>query len=281
MQKNIDLKKVVAINDLCGCGSCSLKIILPVLAAAGLDCLSCPTAILSAHTAYPAYSFHDMTTELSNYFESWQRLEMDIAAIYSGFLGSVDQIDIISKFIDRQTKTLILIDPVMGDHGEAYKTYTPEMCMLMRKLAGKADILTPNLTEAALLLNEPYGNREIDEEQAKVLCHKLHDLGAKNIVLKGVRGPSKQIINYVSQANGDWNFIAKPEINCSVFGSGDFFASLLLASFLRGHSLVEACDFAADLTGRAIELSQYYPDHRRRGICCEFFLGEIAAKFVK
>ena len=155
--------RVAAVHDLSGLGRCSLSVILPVLSVMGIQCCPLPTAVLSAHTAFPAAksaSFLDLTPEMEQGTRHWRELGMDFDAIYSGFLGSARQISVLRQFIHdfRREDTLVLVDPVMGDHGKVYRTYTPEMCRLMGELAAQADLITPNATEAAILLEEDYAN---------------------------------------------------------------------------------------------------------------------------
>ena len=153
--------KVAAVHDLSGLGRCSLSVILPVLSVMGAQCCPLPTAVLSAHTAFPApevAAFQDLTGAMEQTLVHWEALHTSFDAIYSGFLGSLQQIDVLQSLIHRlrRKETLVLIDPVMGDHGRVYRTYTPEMCEQMIRLAAEADLITPNLTEAALLLGEPF-----------------------------------------------------------------------------------------------------------------------------
>ncbi len=153
--------KVAAVQDLSGLGRCSLSVILPVLSVMGTQCCPLPTAVLSAHTAFPApeaAAFQDLTGAMEQTLDHWEALHVTFDAIYSGFLGSLQQIALLRRLIQqfRQKETLVLIDPVMGDHGRVYRTYTQEMCEQTALLAAEADLITPNLTEAALLLGEPF-----------------------------------------------------------------------------------------------------------------------------
>ena len=151
--------RVAAIHDMSGFGRCSLTIVLPVLSAMGIQCCPLPTAFLSTHTSgFQGFTFLDMTDEMSRVAAHWKALDLDFQAIYSGFLGSGRQIGIVEGFLRdfRKADTLVVVDPVMGDHGRVYQTYTPAMCAGMARLAERADVITPNLTEAALMLGVPY-----------------------------------------------------------------------------------------------------------------------------
>ena len=150
--------RVAAIHDMSGFGRCSLTVAIPVLSAMGLQCCPLPTAFLSTHTGgFEGFSFLDMTDEMPKVAAHWKTLDLDFQCIYSGFLGSERQIRIVSEFIRefRKPDTVVVVDPVMGDHGQVYQTYTPAMCEGMVHLAEQVDVIVPNLTEAALLLGIP------------------------------------------------------------------------------------------------------------------------------
>lgn len=159
------LPMVAAVNDMSGFGRCSLTVAIPILSAMGVQCCPLPTALLSNHTGYPTYYFSDYTDSMEVYYKEWLKLDLDFAAVYSGFLGSEKQVSIVMEMIEAFRKKqaakgiavpLAVIDPVMGDNGAVYATYTDELCAKMRQLVSVADIITPNLTEACILLEEDY-----------------------------------------------------------------------------------------------------------------------------
>ena len=150
------IPRVAAIHDLCGYGKCSLGVAIPVLSAAGCDVCPVPTGLFSSHTAFPGWYMHDTTDILGDYLAAWAGIGVELDAVYSGFLGAPEQVDIIKQVWETYPKALRVVDPVMADHGKVYPTYTPELVEAMGTLANGADILTPNLTEAALLLDEPF-----------------------------------------------------------------------------------------------------------------------------
>ena len=143
-------KKIAVINDMSGYGRCSLTVAIPILSAMGTQCCPVPTAILSNHTEFPVYFFDDYTDKMRDYIGKWKELGLEFDAISSGFLGSAEQIAIVLDFVESfgNDHTRIIIDPVMGDHGKLYATYTEEMCEEMKQLVSYADIVTPNMTEA-------------------------------------------------------------------------------------------------------------------------------------
>ena len=192
------MPRVAAVHDLCGYGNCSLGVALPVLSAGGIDACAVPTAYLSAHTAFPSYRFFDTTENLESYLNHWQAIDIHLDGIYTGFLGSAQQIDIITDFAAHHPEACIVVDPVMADHGKIYKTYTPEMCRKMKDLAVISHVLTPNLTEAAVLLDEEYEGQAISLARAQELCEKLLELGPEQVVLKGILQGEDKIINMVA-----------------------------------------------------------------------------------
>ena len=186
--------RVAAIHDLSGFGRCSLTIVIPALSAMGIQCCPLPTAFLSTHTGgFTGFTFLDMTEELPKVAEHWKSLNLRFDAIYSGFLGSERQIGIVADFIRtfRGPDTLVVVDPVMGDDGKPYQTYTPAMCAGMAHLAELADVITPNLTEAAFLLNRDYGDlldggRALHDEGAlRRLAEELSLGGRRSVALTG------------------------------------------------------------------------------------------------
>ena len=181
------IPRIAAVHDLCGYGKCSLGIAIPVLSAAGADVCPVPTGLFSSHTACPGWYMHDTTDILEDYLAAWDNVELEIDAVYSGFLGAPEQVDIIRSIYAKFPKALRVVDPVMADHGQVYPTYTPELCQAMADLACEADILTPNLTEAAIILGREWTGTDLSDDQAKELVEALLDRGAKNVVLKGIQ----------------------------------------------------------------------------------------------
>lgn len=178
--------RVAAIHDMSGFGRCSLTVAIPVLSAMGVQCCPLPTAFLSTHTGgFTGFTFLDMTEEMPKVAAHWQELALRFHAIYSGFLASERQIGIVSDFIRtfRRSDTLVVIDPVMGDDGKAYQTYTSALCSGMTHLAELADVITPNLTEAAFLLGRPYDQLPQEEAGLQELVRELGLHGRRSVVL--------------------------------------------------------------------------------------------------
>lgn len=177
-------KRIAAIHDISCVGRCSLTVALPILSAAGFDTSVLPTAILSTHTGgFEGFTYRDLTTDIKPISNHWQSLNIKFDALYSGFLGSFEQIDLVAELFDtfRSKETLVMVDPVMADNGVLYSVYSPEMAKGMSKLCAKADIIVPNLTEAAFLLEEEYVGENYSQEYIESLLKRLSVLGAKRL----------------------------------------------------------------------------------------------------
>ena len=276
------IPRIAAVHDLCGYGKCSLGVAIPVLSAAGCDVCPVPTGLFSSHTAFPGFYMHDTTEILSDYVNAWKGIDVDIDAVYSGFLGAPEQVDIIRKLYATYPKAIKLVDPVMADHGKVYPTYTPELCQAMVDLAADADILTPNLTEASIILGTEWKGTDITDDEAKGMIDQLITKGAKNVVLKGVQREGESVIrNFVGGENCDVFEVTNEFVPYMLHGTGDLYASCLLAGIMAGRSLYEAAWFAGDLTHDAIVVSTKQPHFQERGVNFELLLGKVAALLQK
>lgn len=242
--------KVAAIHDMSGFGRCSLTVAIPVLSAMGVQCCPLPTAFLSTHTGgFTGYTFLDMTDEMPKIAAHWAQLGLHFDAIYSGFMGSEAQMDIVADFVRtfrRGASTIFVCDPVMGDHGSLYKTYTPAMCAGMARLAELADVITPNLTEAAVLLGEGCGALRTDETGYRAAVGKLSRNGTRSVVLTGVSLREGEIGACVfDRADGRTEFVFDEFISKEFLGTGDVFASVLTGALVKGAPLREAARQAA------------------------------------
>lgn len=271
------IPRVAAVHDLCGYGKCSLGVAIPVLSAAGCDVCPVPTGLFSSHTAYPGWYMHDTTDMLSDYLAAWKNIGVEIDAVYSGFLGAPEQVDRIRDLYTMYPSALRVVDPVMADHGKVYPTYTPELCDAMAELACGADILTPNLTEASIILGQDWPGTDIDDDTAKRMIEGLLEKGAKNVVLKGIQREGESCIrNFVAGQDCEL-FEAKNEyLPYMLHGTGDLYCSCLLAAIMAGKSLQEAVVFAGDFVHDAMIVSAKQPDFKERGVSFELIIGKIA-----
>lgn len=273
---NYHQKKIAMINDLSGYGRCSLTVALPILSAMGIQCCPVPTSILSNHTGFPVYYFDDYTDHMEPYIEKWKELGLTFDGIATGFLGSERQIEIVKDMITsfRTPETKVLVDPIMGDHGISYATYTPAMCSRMRELAAMADILTPNLTEACILTGTPYKNGEMSEKELSSLVRQLQKLGPSAVVITGIRKGS-DLINAMAEGEGDVSFLGRSAVGEERPGTGDVFSSIIAGGCIRGWSLDKSAELAADFVRDCIVRSGELHIPVKNGVCFEQLLGRL------
>ena len=256
MKNKTHQKRVAAIHDLSGFGKCSLTVALPILSAAGIETSALPTAILSTHTGgLSGYTYRDLTEDMRPVMKHWKSLDIKFDAIYTGFLGSFEQLDIVKEFFDafRQEDNLILVDPVMGDNGELYTVFTREFAAGMRMLCQKADIIVPNLTEAALLLDEPYHPGPYTHAYIESLLRKLGALGPQKVVLTGVYFKEDELGAATYDRTTDTiDYVFTQKIPGYYHGTGDVFASALLSALLNDFSLIDAAAIAVHFTTDSI-----------------------------
>ena len=270
--------RIAAIHDLSCFGRCSLTIALPVLSAMGCQCCPLPTALLSAHTGFPGNTFLDLAAEMGRIAEHWAAMDLQFDAIYSGFLGSADQVDTVARFFDtfKKSDTAVIVDPVMGDHGTAYRTCTPELCRGMRVLAENSDVITPNLTEAALLLDHPY--EEIQRTDAYEVVRRLSLGGRRSVVLTGYSSESGQTgALCFDRDSGESKAVQTPREPQDFSGTGDLFASVLAGGVARGVPLFQAAQAAADFVRDCIARTLAEGLTEQDGVDFEPLLGQLTS----
>ena len=249
--------RVAAIHDMSGFGRCSLTVAIPILSVMGIQCCPLPTAFLSTHTGgFEGFTFLDMTDELPKVAAHWKSLGLGFQAVYSGFLGSERQIAIVEDFLRefRGPDTLAVIDPVMGDHGTVYQTYTPAMCAGMARLAELADVITPNLTEAALLLDIPYGELPVGEAGCREIVERLSLDGRRSVVLTGAStAPELTGAMCFDARTGQTEAVQTRRVPQEFHGTGDVFASVLTGALVQGASLPDAVRQAVDFVRACAE----------------------------
>ncbi|MBR2868611.1 MAG: pyridoxamine kinase [Clostridia bacterium] len=247
-------KRVAAIHDISGIGKCSLTAALPIISAAGIETAALPTAVLSTHTGdISGYTYRDLTCDLPSVAKHWKSLGIGFDGIYSGFLGSTEQVEMVCSFIDdfADGNCVILVDPAMADSGRMYTTFDDGFAAEMAKLCGKADIIVPNLTEAAFLLGEEYVEPPYSKEYIESLLWRLTSLGPKKIVLTGVCFSDDEIGCAVFN-EGDIHYKFSEKYDGIYYGTGDIFASALIGAYMRGKSISESADIALEFTCGAI-----------------------------
>ena len=267
--------RVAAIHDLSCFGRCSLTIALPVLSAMGCQCCPLPTALLSAHTGFTGGSFLDLTEEMQRIADHWARIDIHFDGIYSGFLGSAAQIGTVQQFITRFRGTgLVVIDPVLGDHGQAYRTCTPELCNGMRRLAESADIITPNLTEASLLLEQSYETIQAIDPAETV--RRLSLEGRRSVVLTGYStGDGQTGALCFDRADGSIQAVQVQRVPRDFSGTGDLFTSVLTGAMVKGVPLIQAAQAAADFVQSCAARSLAAGNTDGEGVDFEPLLGTL------
>lgn len=273
------MKKVAVINDLSGFGKCSLTAAIPVLSCQGVQACPLPTAVLSNQTGYPEYYCKDLTESMPHFIEQWKNLDASFDGILTGFVSGEEQIDIISRFCSefRTENTLLMVDPVMADNGEVYPTFSPPLCEKIKELALTADIITPNITELAVLSGTDFSEYQklfykeslldILKESAAPILRK----GVKNIIVTGVRAYEGKISNCVINSDGI-TAVSTQAFHGSFSGTGDLFAAAVCGELVKGGDIVSAVNKAAKFIEISLRATLTECTRTEDGICFEPFL---------
>lgn len=268
-------KKIAVVNDFCGFGRCSISVSLPIISAMKIQCCPLPTSIFSNHTGYESFYYTDYTKHMEAYFKEWKKLDLRFEGILTGFLGSLEQIDIVRRFLQefRASNTITVIDPVMGDNGRLYPTYSEALAKQMVTLVPYADILTPNLTEACILTETEYRS-DMGKDELNKMCEALCKMGAGTVVISGLQR-GEDLENFVFEQGKDPQMIREHKVGSCRAGTGDVFASIITADAVNGLDIAgavrHASSFIAKVLRRTVELNIPQAD----GLCFEEFLSEI------
>ena len=268
-------KKIAVINDLSGFGRCSLAVELPIISMMKVQCCPLPTSMFSSHTGFPGFYMKDCTNDMLPYMEQWHDLGLKFNGICTGFLGSVEQIALVEHFFKLfdSTQTTVIMDPVIGDYGKPYPTYTDEMCQKLKSLVHYADILTPNLTEACILTDTPYkDNWEIAE--VSDLARLLSAQGPEKVVITGF-AQGDMLCNLCYERNEEPTVIREKKIGSVRSGTGDIFTAILAADAINGISLTDSVQKAASFIRRCIEASIRLDIPLTDGVCFEEVLDTL------
>ncbi len=265
---------VAAIHDLSGMGKCSLTAAIPVLSAAGVSVSSLPTAVLSTQTGgLSGYTYRDLTSDMVPIINHWKTLNADFDAVYSGFLGAREQVDIVIDFLShfKSESTLYLCDPAMADNGSLYETFDNDFVDTMKKLCSCADIIVPNITEAALLLDMNYSAPPYTIEYVNGLIKELAEkFNVKYVVLTGVDFDINKIGAATYDSNsGNISYSLRQRVDGMFHSTGDLFASALLGGILNGLTVEKAAQTAIDFTVNAINKTVEIGGDSRFGLCFE------------
>lgn len=275
------VKRVAAINDMSGFSRCSLTVAMPIISAMGLHCCPLPTAILSNNTEHEEFFFDDYTDKMQAYASYWRDLKIKFDCIYTGFLGSEKQIDIVKEFIaDFKTdKNIVLIDPVMADNGKIYSTYNAKMCEKMKALTSVADVITPNVTEACILSGTEYNGENISLKNAEMMGKKIVSHGAKAVVITGIR-ESDKVINFI-YAKDFSDFVKIKAAPVYYSGTGDVFASVLCGALTNGRNIMESVRISSDFVEKCVLYSKKCGIYPNEGVGFEKFLGDLVNTIQK
>ena len=274
------MKRIITVQDISCVGKCSLTVALPIISAMGTECAVLPTAVLSNHTAFRQFTFHDLTDEIERTVDAWMEEGLIFDMIYTGYLGSFEQIHLVCAMIDRLREQnpdlFVVVDPAMGDGGTLYKGFTETFAKEMGTLCRKADLILPNLTEAAYLLGIPYRHEGYCETQVKDILLRLTDMGVKQAALTGV-STSVDTIGVMAYHAEEERYFCYEGTRAPVMyhGTGDIFASTVVGALSVGMGIDAALSLAVDYTFACIEQTMKDPNARWYGVNFESALGML------
>ncbi|MDD2495360.1 MAG: pyridoxamine kinase [Tissierellia bacterium] len=279
---NSYVPKIAAIHDISGIGRCSMTVISPIISALGCQVCPLPTAILSNHSEYKDFFFYDFTDHMIEYYDHWEKISSGFDCVYSGFIGSQKQIDIILDIIKRiklknnNKETLIVVDPVMGDHGFTYKTYSEDMISKMSRLVESADIITPNLTEACILTGKKYTDDNLSIDTLKEYLVALSNLGPGIVVITGIKTDEGESINVCfDKSKNEFYKVPYDYINKRYPGTGDLFTSLFLGYLLNNDDLPKAIEKASRFVTSAVLITYKANTPSSEGVLFEKIMHEL------
>lgn len=270
-------KRIALINDITGFGRCAIAAMAPIISAMKIQAVPIPTAILSTHTQFPVYYFDDYTPRMHDYIQTYKDLNLEFDGIATGFLGSQEQVEIVIDFIKtfKKDNVFVLVDPVMGDHGKLYTTYTPQMCEKMRELVCYADLMTPNLTELVTLVGKDYPKELPTFAQLNAMCEELSNQGPSHIVVTGIPFNEKQILNFIYNKGEDYQIVMVDRIGQDRCGTGDVIAAIIAGGYMNGLSFYESVKKATKFASRCIAYCEETHVPNYYGLCFEEYLCEL------
>ena len=269
------MKKIAVINDFCGFGRCSIAVSLPVISAMKVQCCPLPTSIFSNHTGYESFFSTDYTAYMDDYINEWVKLGLHFDGILTGYLGTPEQVAIVKRFLKffKKPQSLTIVDPVMGDGGKLYTSYSPVLAKELKALLPYADVLTPNLTEACFLTETDY-KPDMTTKELTDLCQKLSDAGPERIVISGVER-AEYLENFIFERGKEPQIISIPREGPCRAGTGDVFSSIIAADMVNGKELAAAVEHASSFISKALRHTARLNLPLTDGICFEEYLSEI------
>ena len=261
------MKRIVTMQDISCVGKCSLTVALPIISSMGIECAVIPTAVLSTHTMFKEFTFHDLTNEIQPIMNHWKKEKFDFDALYTGYLGSFEQLDLAKElFKTFGQDALKLVDPCMADNGKLYPGFTTEFARAMKDVCACADIICPNLTEASFILDIPY-TTDYDEEYVKDVLRQLTDLGCKKAVLTGISLEEGMLGAYsYDSENDEYYYYQNVEEPKHFHGTGDIWASTLCASLTKGKTFEDAIKIACDYVKECIRVTLLEDNYNEYGV---------------
>ena len=248
------MKRIVTIQDISCLGKCSLTVALPIISAMGIETAVIPTAVLSTHTQFKEFTFRDLTNDIPEIAKHWKKEKFNFNAIYTGYLGSIEQINMLKNFFEefKTDNNFIFVDPVMGDNGKLYSGFDEKFALEMKELCKNADIVVPNITEACYMLQREY-KEKYTEDEIKDLLIELTNLGPKYSILTGVSFKKDEIgvMAYNKEKNKFYSYFRK-KIPAKYHGTGDIFSSTLVGALVNNNSLEDALKIAVDYVWETI-----------------------------
>lgn len=268
------MKRIASVQDLSCVGKCSLSIALPLLSAMGIECVALPTAVLSAHTAFESFISCDLTDQIKPIATHWKQLGLTFDALYTGYLASEKQVALVIDILDAFRTGLVFVDPAMADHGRLYTGFDANFPEHMRKLCSRADIITPNITEACLLTGTAYRDQH-DEHYVRLLLERLLSLGTKTAILTGIRY-TPDAMSVASLDSAGTLFTYRSDYVPAVFhGTGDLFASTCVGALTLGHCIADAVRLATDYVVKTIHATLQNPEARWYGVDFETTIPDL------
>ena len=277
------MKRIVTVQDISAVGKCSLTVALPIISTMGVECTVLPTAVLSTHTQFSGFTFHDLTGEMAPIAAHWKKEGLDFDAIYTGYLGSFEQISLVEDFYQSfgQNGAKLVVDPAMADNGKLYYGFTPEFAKKMAGLCAKADLILPNLTETCFMLGEPY-SPEYDRETIRGYLKRLCAMGAKHAAMTGVSYEKGKIgVEMLDAETGEFFSYFNEHLPVAFHGTGDIFASATVGAYAGGFSLQESLKIAVDYTLECIRKTLADPCARSYGVNFEEAIPDLVRRIGK
>ena len=263
------MKRVLTIQDISGVGKCSLTEALPIISAAGIECAVLPTTVLSTHTAFEGFTFRNLTDDMPGIAAHWKQLGLQFSSIYTGYLGSIRQVDLVKAIIDdfRGEETLVVVDPAMADNGKLYAGFVPEFVGAMKGLCAEADVVVPNITEASFLLEQSYIAEGYDRGYIEGLLKGLAALGPRYAVLTGVSFRPDQLgaMAYDSETDTFCEYFTARETQ-NFHGTGDLFASALVGALENDFTIEGGIRVACEYTLASLRATLKDPEGRWYGV---------------